>query len=290
MCLPPTPTPNDCLMTTAASGKGDSAKVEEQELPPIKRGLVKSISYSDTASESSTSHHYYDDAVVDNDHDDNNYDDDTLIPHTQGSFGLDASRMVGDTLVLNGFLVRATRHDIYQLRDWLLQHHHCPIIKMIRITGQVAATDFRRFVYKKENVSHHIQALCRAKNILLDYQIQLHIGVNTTASLSSSIDACASVLEEVKKHPEVTTLHLMGRLTTRQQDRILTQLINLLRRNDRDWISVQVVTGFLADAEADAEDQPNDTWRTTMEHYMDVFSQLYSQYNIPIDIQPCAEV
>lgn len=251
MCLLPTPTLSDCPMTMAESARKDEVPINN---------------CSDTASESSSS--YQDD--------DDDDDDDVLILQSRGSFGLDASLLVGDTLALSGFLKRGTRHDIYQLRDWLSQHH-CPI-KTIRINDQVAATNFRRFAYKKENLNHHIQALCRTKSIALEYQIQLHISVNDL-----SVDACLSLLEEVKKHPEVKTLHLEGHLTPRRQERVLTKLTSLLRRNDRDWTSVQVITGF----HADAEDQPYDTWRTTMEHYMDVFSQLYTQYNIPIDIRPC---
>jgi hypothetical protein len=256
----PTTTPSDCLMIMASSAKVESAN---RDAVPIKRGLVRSLSCSETASESSSSHGNDDDG-----------DDDILIQPSRGSFGLEASVLdVGDTLVLSGFLVRATRHDFYRLRDWLLLSD-CPT-RTIRIKDQVAAATFRRLAYKKENLNHHIQAICRTKSIALDYQIQIDLSLDDL-----SVDTCISLLDEVKKHPEVKSLLLEGRSTPRQQERILAKLTSLLRRNDRDWTSVQVVTGFLAGG------QPYDTWRTTMEHYMDVFSQLYTQHNIPIDIRP----
>jgi hypothetical protein len=181
--------------------------------------------------------------------------------------------VVDETLILSGFLVGATRHEIYQLRDWLLQSQQC-IIQTIRMSDQVTATNLRRFLYKKENVNHHIQALCLRQDIRLDYQIQLDLSVD-------DVDSCISILDEVQKHPEVKTLVLHGHLAVNQLERVLSKLTTLLRCNDRDWTSVQVLTGFLP-----SDDQPHDAWRATMEHYMEVFSQLYTQYNLPIDIRP----
>ncbi|CAB9516481.1 expressed unknown protein [Seminavis robusta] len=186
------------------------------------------------------------------------------------------------TLVLSGFIERSTRHDIYALRDFLVRDD-CPC-QTVQFQDDVAyASNFRRFAYKKENINHHIQAICLRKNICLDYQIRLDLDVDDLA-----LDSVLSLLAEVKKHPEVRQLSIAGHLNPTQERTLLQKLTSLLRQDDRDWTCVNVFTGFVNTTGNDDHDDYQQ-WRDIMMEYMEIFSQLYTKYNIPIDIRPCCD-
>jgi hypothetical protein len=180
------------------------------------------------------------------------------------------------TLSLTNFIERSTRHDVYALRDLLLRGDRK--WESVSFNDVCYATSFRRWAYKKENIHHHIQKLCVGKAIPIDFHAQMEINVDDMSST-----AALSLLAEVKKHPEVRGLTIVGHLNHEQEESLLKNVTSLVRLQDRDWDALNVYTGFSGGDEKDYEQ-----WRQTILHYMEVFSELYTKYNAPIDIRPCA--
>ena len=140
-----------------------------------------------------------------------------------------------------------------------------PPLRAVRLTGdQWSATSFRRWAYKKDNILHHIQKICKKHGIELDFQIQLHIHVpdlvpsSTSANTKNSdaktmekdpkrtttvADAILRILHEVEKHPEIRHLQLDGHVDDPNDERVIVEAVTtLLNRNDRDWEAVTVNT------------------------------------------------
>lgn len=180
------------------------------------------------------------------------------------------------TLTLTNFIERSTRHDIYALRDLLLQDDRN--WESVCLKDVCYASSFRRWAYKKDNIHHHIQKLCLNRNILLNFEAEMEINVDDVSSSTA-----LALLAEVKKHPELRSLTIVGHLNNEQEEILLKDVASLVRLQDRDWNALNVYTGFASGGEDDYEQ-----WRQTMVRYMDVFSQLYTKYNAPIDIRPCA--
>ena len=113
------------------------------------------------------------------------------------------------TLEFHNFIERSTRHDILGLRDLLLQDDRQ--WESITLVDRAYASNFRRWAYKKENVSHHLQRLCVQRNIRLDYQVHLELNVDDLPTSS-----VVALLAEIKKHPEIRHLVVVGHLTASQ--------------------------------------------------------------------------
>ena len=187
-------------------------------------------------------------------------------------------------LELHQFIERATRHDIYKLRDLIVQYGTQGDAwkgKTLRIHDTAYATNFRRFAYKKDNLNHHIQALCLKANMRLDYRIALVLDVDDTPT-----HTVVDLLQEIKKHPEIRHLTVCGHLNQEQERLVLTAVKSLVQLQDRDWDAIHIYTAYCSSNSTCPEDY--EAWVSLMQHYMGVFSQLYEQYQIPIDIRPCA--
>ena len=182
-------------------------------------------------------------------------------------------------LRLSNFIERSTRHDVCALRDLLLQDDRR--WKSVALTDVCYASNFRRWAYKKENIHHHIQKLCLSRGIHLDCHAQMQLDLDDMSCASA-----IALLAEVKKHPEVRGLTVVGHLNAEQEQGLLKAVTSLVRLQDRDWDAVNVYTAFAAGSHQDPDEYEH--WRSTMEHYMGVFSQLYERYNLPIDIRPSA--
>jgi hypothetical protein len=77
------------------------------------------------------------------------------------------------TLILENFITDASRHEIYALRDLLSQHDRQ--WELIQLNDTLHATHshyrHRQFLYKKENIEHHLQMICFHHKIPLFFHV-----------------------------------------------------------------------------------------------------------------------
>jgi len=67
-------------------------------------------------------------------------------------------------------------------------------------------------------------------------------------------------------------------------------LLMLAHYQDRTWQTFQIYTAYCCCGSYNGHNHDDDeyeTWRERMELAMLEFSQLYTKYNLPVDIRPC---
>ena len=182
-------------------------------------------------------------------------------------------------LLFENFIERSTRHDVLQLRDLLLQEDRS--WESVTLIDRAYASNFRRWAYKKDNICHHIEKICDHRGIQLKIQVHLELNVD---DLPHSV--VLALLHEVKKHPEVRNLSVVGHLNGSQVQSVMDAVTSLVSnlQEDRTWQAVNVYIGHVR-GESDSEDD-YETWRSVMENAMMEFSQLYTTQGLPIDIRP----
>jgi hypothetical protein len=185
------------------------------------------------------------------------------------------------SLELHDFVQHATRHEIYALRDLLALKDRTWDRVILKDT--CAASNYRRWLYKKENIEHHVVKLCKLYAIPLEFSTHLHMTPSTSASVSA--ETILFILQQAKTDRSVTQITLTGlRFCASDTKAILKSIASLLHLHDRDWKSVTLVLGHAAKS-SNSEDQAK--WRSIMMESMESFSTLYMQTGIPIDIRPC---
>ena len=95
-----------------------------------------------------------------------------------------------------------------------------------------------------------------------------------------------ALLHEIKKHPEITNLTVVGHLNSSQVEAVMDEVTSLVDNlhEDRTWQAVNVFLGHVCGT----SDNDNDyeAWRAVMQNAMMTFSELYTHRCLPIDIRP----
>lgn len=182
-------------------------------------------------------------------------------------------------LSLENFIERSTRHDVLQLRDLILREDRT--WESVTLIDRAYASNFRRWAYKKECVCHHIEKVCQRRGINLDIQVHLELDVDDLP-----LSVVLALLHEIKKHPEILNLTVVGHLNSSQVEAVMEAVMSLVDnlQEDRSWQAVNVYIGHVC-GESDSDDD-YEAWRAVMQNAMMSFSELYSQHGLPIDIRP----
>ena len=139
-------------------------------------------------------------------------------------------------LTLHDFVEQSSAQDRLALAEALESSTKTATERTIQFVDTVPGNAYRRWQFKKTGVYRHILKVAKTCGISVQFDTK---AVVTNDSMS--FKALVSLLEELKKDCEVTTLYLdAGVLHPVELERITMALVTLLKCDDRVWESLQV--------------------------------------------------
>ena len=176
-------------------------------------------------------------------------------------------------MVLVDFVERFGHRDTEHLKETLSDNKHK--WRQVTFVDKLdASNNYFRTVFKKDGLRRMIQPIVDEKHIAMKFESKLCLQVETMSK-----DAIVHVLDEVQNDLDVTSMEITGSMECTAVMRMVTALVGLLSRQDRQWKEVMFHVTPCELTKITWNDQ------LAMERCTETLRDVADRFQIPIEIK-----